>query len=383
MNAVSPGGHPVPAGDRGDASPPGAARAATRSTGCCAGCSAWRPRPGSTSTASAFVRAVVDRVGVDGFNAIWTVAADAADARPRSRDPARWIAARPRLTRPDGPVIPPSRRCAVAVARGALGADAGPPVLVACSGGADSLALAAAIALRGRPGRGSRPGLITVDHGLQPGSDEQAAPGRGSRLRPRPRPGRRLVAVEVGHGRRPGGGRPDRALCRAQRRRGRRSARTSCSATPSTTRPRPCCSASAAAPGPGRSRACSARRAATCGRCSTCAERRPRRPARRWDCRCGTTRTTPTRAFQRVRLRREVAAAAGGRPAGRGRRRARPYRRPWCRDDLDALDVAGRKRSAVLAWTPTDWRLPSSPTSHGRSAHGSCAAGRAAPVPVP
>src|SRR5882757_10961649 len=44
-------------------------------------------------------------------------------------------------------------------------------VIVACSGGADSLALAAATAFecRGRPA-----GLITVDHGLQPGSDVQA-----------------------------------------------------------------------------------------------------------------------------------------------------------------------------------------------------------------
>ena len=44
-------------------------------------------------------------------------------------------------------------------------------VLVACSGGADSLALAAATAFECRD---RTAGLITVDHGLQPGSDEQA-----------------------------------------------------------------------------------------------------------------------------------------------------------------------------------------------------------------
>jgi tRNA(Ile)-lysidine synthase len=43
-------------------------------------------------------------------------------------------------------------------------------VLVACSGGADSLALAAAAAFVA-----PRAGLVTVDHGLQPGSAERAA----------------------------------------------------------------------------------------------------------------------------------------------------------------------------------------------------------------
>lgn len=46
-------------------------------------------------------------------------------------------------------------------------------VLVACSGGADSLALAAATAFVA-PRMGLRAGLITVDHGLQPGSDARA-----------------------------------------------------------------------------------------------------------------------------------------------------------------------------------------------------------------
>ncbi|OLB64251.1 MAG: tRNA lysidine(34) synthetase TilS [Actinobacteria bacterium 13_2_20CM_2_72_6] len=47
-------------------------------------------------------------------------------------------------------------------------------VLVACSGGADSLALAAAAAFVA-PRTGVRAGLITVDHGLQAGSDDRAA----------------------------------------------------------------------------------------------------------------------------------------------------------------------------------------------------------------
>jgi tRNA(Ile)-lysidine synthase len=53
-------------------------------------------------------------------------------------------------------------------------ADVDRPVLVACSGGADSLALAAALAFEG-PRAGVPVGAVTVDHGLQPGSAERAA----------------------------------------------------------------------------------------------------------------------------------------------------------------------------------------------------------------
>jgi tRNA(Ile)-lysidine synthase len=51
---------------------------------------------------------------------------------------------------------------------------AGDLVLVACSGGADSLALAAATAFVA-PRLDLRAGGVTVDHGLQPGSGERAA----------------------------------------------------------------------------------------------------------------------------------------------------------------------------------------------------------------
>ncbi|MEU3248949.1 ATP-binding protein, partial [Streptomyces sp. NPDC006875] len=52
-------------------------------------------------------------------------------------------------------------------------APLGPLVLVACSGGADSMALASALAFEA-PKLGIRAGGITVDHGLQTGSDLRA-----------------------------------------------------------------------------------------------------------------------------------------------------------------------------------------------------------------
>ncbi|MFI7357410.1 tRNA lysidine(34) synthetase TilS [Streptomyces avidinii] len=65
----------------------------------------------------------------------------------------------------DHPGRPPAPR----TAGGSL-----PLVLVACSGGADSMALASALAFEA-PKLGIRAGGITVDHGLQPGSDLRAA----------------------------------------------------------------------------------------------------------------------------------------------------------------------------------------------------------------
>jgi tRNA(Ile)-lysidine synthase len=61
-----------------------------------------------------------------------------------------------------------------AVRAGLAGLAAGELVLAACSGGADSLALAAATAFVA-PRLGLRAGGVTVDHGLQSGSAERAA----------------------------------------------------------------------------------------------------------------------------------------------------------------------------------------------------------------
>ncbi|MGY1732647.1 tRNA lysidine(34) synthetase TilS [Geodermatophilus sp. SYSU D01045] len=69
-----------------------------------------------------------------------------------------------------GPPVP------VAQVRGAVRPGlraSGQPVLVAVSGGADSLALAAAVAFEA-PRAGVPAGAVTVDHGLQPGSAQRA-----------------------------------------------------------------------------------------------------------------------------------------------------------------------------------------------------------------
>ncbi len=77
-------------------------------------------------------------------------------------------ARRPRLT----PAIADVRR-AVRGALETLDGDASPLVLVGLSGGADSLALAAATAFEA-PRAGARAGAVIIDHRLQPGSDAVA-----------------------------------------------------------------------------------------------------------------------------------------------------------------------------------------------------------------
>jgi tRNA(Ile)-lysidine synthase len=71
-------------------------------------------------------------------------------------------------------LAPPVAAIRVAVRRALITVRPDGPVLVACSGGADSLALAAATAFVA-PRLDRAAGLVTVDHGLQPGSAARAA----------------------------------------------------------------------------------------------------------------------------------------------------------------------------------------------------------------
>ncbi|MEU7239813.1 tRNA lysidine(34) synthetase TilS [Streptomyces sparsogenes] len=72
----------------------------------------------------------------------------------------------------DFPTSPPPQPALASAP--ALTGGAAPLVLVACSGGADSMALASALAFEA-PKLGLRAGGVTVDHGLQAGSDARAA----------------------------------------------------------------------------------------------------------------------------------------------------------------------------------------------------------------
>ncbi|MFR9726080.1 tRNA lysidine(34) synthetase TilS [Streptomyces sp. MS19] len=94
-------------------------------------------------------------------------------ARPADRALAHATA--PASAAPQTPAGRPARRAGHRSHRPGLppAAPAAPLVLVACSGGADSMALASALAFEA-PRCGVRAGGVTVDHGLQDGSDERA-----------------------------------------------------------------------------------------------------------------------------------------------------------------------------------------------------------------
>ena len=132
----------------------------------------------------------------------------------------------------------------------------------------------------------------------------------------------------------------DDAADRARRRRDR------CSATPSTTRPRPCCSAWLAAPVRDRWPECRAPRRSDRPAAARASPRDRRwRPARRSGSRRrGTTRTTPTPPSPASRVR------ASALPAARGERSARACPRRWpaprrCCAPTPTLSTPGPHRS--------------------------------------
>ena len=204
------------ASSRSGPSSPSGARASAPSTGSCASCSGSTPRWRSTATAPHFVRAVVDKVGMDDFNAVW---AKRRQPAVPGRDPRSGQLGRTRARMSLHPSLAAVRH---AVRRGLADLEPGARLLVACSGGADSLALASATVFEGRE-QGWYVVGVTVDHGLQEDSAERAErvvaqlAGLGRRRdRQRPRDGRR--AGTRARGGRPGGAlRPARGGPRAVR----------------------------------------------------------------------------------------------------------------------------------------------------------------------
>jgi tRNA(Ile)-lysidine synthase len=197
-----------------------------------------------------FVHGVVERVGMAGFNRIFSSPL----TLPRSTSSVTRTPGWPGCTGRSRPSVagrewPGSRRRSRPSAGGAplVPAAAGALVLVACSGGADSMALAAATALvvPGSPGAGWSPWITAC----------RTAPRTG-RARGRVGPAAGFDPVEVATvecpgGRRARGGRAHRPV-RAPHR-GRRATRAPpcCSGTPGTTRPRPYCWRWPGAPGRG------------------------------------------------------------------------------------------------------------------------------------
>ncbi len=203
------------------------------------------------------------------------------------------------------------------------------PVLVACSGGADSLALAAAVAFEA-PRAGVRAGAVTVDHGLQAGSAERAEATAALLGNLGLDAGAWSCRADVGADGGPEAAARDRPATPPWP--GPRGARRprGCSATRWTTRPRRCCSGWAGAPGP-RSVAGMVEHRVTGGvtwwrpllgvrrdttRAACAAQELPV-----WD---DPWNADP--AYTRVRLRTEVLPAARGGARRRGRARAGPHR---------------------------------------------------------
>jgi tRNA(Ile)-lysidine synthase len=95
-------------------------------------------------------------------------------ARTPAPAPAPYALPGAPLVPPAPPVAPPPAGVpAPSRTRRAAVDPSAPLVLVACSGGADSMALASALAFEA-PRLGVRAGGVTVDHGLQAGSDQRA-----------------------------------------------------------------------------------------------------------------------------------------------------------------------------------------------------------------
>ena len=328
-----------------------------------------------------FVRAVTDKVGVDGFNAVWTSPGDAAAA---GGDPAARGCGSGASTADRTPTPRRRRHPGRRPRRAGRPLPAGALVLVACSGGADSLALAAATAFEA-PRAGLRAGALVVDHGLQADSADVAAKAAAGCRRPRPGPGR--GAGRDGACR---GGRRPEAAARTARYAALRGRRGRGSAPGGAARAHPGRPGRAGAAGPRpRLRRPVARRDAAPSRpvrapaAGPGAGPPPRRRAGPRGSTRGRTRTTTTRptagsAPVACWSRLETRPRPGRRP------RPSPARPTCCATDADLLDrLAGEARAALGRrgrWTPP--RSPRCPDAVRSPGAGGCSRSRRACPPV-
>src|SRR3954453_260833 len=274
-----------------------------------------------------------------------------------------------------------------------------PLVLVACSGGADSMGLASALAFEARK-LAIRAGGVTVDHGLQPGSDLRAEevvlrlrelgldPVDSTAVTVGPEGGPAASGLGAPHAARgPPPGRPPPPPARP--RPNATAPPPSCSATPATTRPKPSCSASPAAPAPARCPAwplfpgARGPPAVIAGPSSNSTGRSPARPAWSSPCPSGTTRTTPTPPT------RAPGCATKACPPWRRRSAKESSRpspvRPSSPATTPTPSTPGPARPRPpYATPPASWSAPSSTPCRPPCAAASCARrpSRRAPRPV-
>jgi tRNA(Ile)-lysidine synthase len=280
------------------------------------------------------------------------------------------------MTGPD-PAVAATR---VAVRRALTAGDPGSaPVLVACSGGADSLALLAAAVFEAREQPWPVVG-VTVDHGLHEASAEVATHVIGQMAALGADETASIRVKVEGDGPRPRGGRPQaryavleeladrlRLLDRAARAHPRRPGRD-----------RACWASTRGSGGPLAGRHAPGRSGSSAGPCSTSPAPRPSRPAGPRTSAGGADPANEDPRFTRSRVRRDVLPLLET-ELGPGVAQNLARTADLLRADVEHLDDLA---DAAYAGLPDPLPWPPSWSSRPPSAPASCAWRRCAPAPA-